>query len=78
MRSKELYYIITFGKTTQALAMEKLCEREGIPGRLIPLPVKISASCGLAWRMRESDYLAQRDRLEQLNIECEQTVTLMM
>lgn len=38
MRQKKNYMILTFKTTTAAMAMEKKCSEEGIPGRLIPLP----------------------------------------
>ncbi len=30
---------------------ESVCRARGIAGRLIPVPVSISAACGLAWAM---------------------------
>ena len=39
MRQKKNYMILTFKTTTAAMAMEKKCSEEGIPGRLIPLPL---------------------------------------
>ena len=51
MREKKKYRIISFHTTTEAIAMEKKCGKMHIPGRLIPTPREISASCGLAWRM---------------------------
>lgn len=41
--------VITFHTTTQAMAMEALCQKENLPGRLIPLPGVVSAGCGLCW-----------------------------
>ena len=41
MRQKKNYMILTFKTTTAAMAMEKKCSEEGIPGRLIPLPGEI-------------------------------------
>lgn len=49
MRSKELHLIVTFHTTTEAMAFEKYCKAMNIPGRLIPVPVMITAGCGLAW-----------------------------
>lgn len=49
MRKKELKLVITFHTTADAMAMEKACRREKIPGRLIPVPGSISAGCGMAW-----------------------------
>jgi len=49
MRRKELHLILTFHTTTEAMAMEKYCKAMNIPGRLIPVPVQITAGCGMAW-----------------------------
>ena len=49
MISQELRLIITFHCTTDAIAMEKSCKAVGAPGRLIPVPRSLSASCGLSW-----------------------------
>jgi hypothetical protein len=51
MRTKKEYKVITFSTTSDAMAMEKFCEKNNINGRLIPVPREISAGCGLAWRM---------------------------
>ena len=49
MREKSWKYIVTFQTTTAAMACESLCEKENVPGRLIPVPKEISSGCGLAW-----------------------------
>lgn len=41
--------VVTFHTTTEAMAWEKTCKEAGLPGRLIPMPVQISAECGLVW-----------------------------
>lgn len=41
--------VITFPTTTAAIAWERVCKSENLPGRLIPVPPKIKAGCGLAW-----------------------------
>ena len=40
--------IATFDVTTMALMVEKRCRAAGFSVRIIPVPRKISASCGLA------------------------------
>lgn len=50
MREKKPALVVTFPTTTDAMGMERLCAREGLPGRLIPVPREISAGCGLAWK----------------------------
>ncbi len=49
LRKKERKLVVTFRTTTDAMAMEEMCKREGVPGRLIPVPPDISAGCGLSW-----------------------------
>lgn len=49
MRKKELKLVITFHTTADAMAMEQYCRGQNLPGRLIPVPKEITASCGLAW-----------------------------
>ena len=50
MRKKEDALIITFLTTADAMALERYAGKKGLPGRIIPLPVQISAGCGLAWK----------------------------
>lgn len=49
MRVRSLKLIVTFHTTTAAMAMELACDQAGLPGRLIPVPRKITAGCGMAW-----------------------------
>ena len=53
MRVKKPTLVVTFPTTTAAITMERLCGQLGLPGRLIPVPRSISASCGMAWRAPE-------------------------
>ena len=54
MRAKRPYIVLSFRTTVEAMAWEKHCEAEHIPGRLIPLPRELSAGCGLAWPLWQS------------------------
>ena len=49
MRKKELKLVVTFHTTADAMAMERICKKNGAPGRMIPVPRALSAGCGLAW-----------------------------
>jgi hypothetical protein len=49
MTEKQLKLVITFQTTAAAMTMEKACNHEGAPGRLVPVPLEISDGCGLAW-----------------------------
>lgn len=50
MRKKIPQLIVTFSNTPEAIAMEKYCLANEVPGRLIPVPTQITAGCGLAWK----------------------------
>lgn len=60
MKSKERQVIITFQTTTQAIKAEKYCKEKNIFGRLIPVPERITAGCGLAWKTAVSEKEAIR------------------
>ena len=62
MREKQLRLIVPFTTTTGAMAMEKACKSENVPGRLIPVPRQISAGCGLSWLCNKED----REKIETL------------
>ena len=49
MRKKELRTIAAFHTTAAAMAGERLCRREGVEGRLIPVPRSVTSDCGIAW-----------------------------
>ncbi|MEY8433206.1 DUF3343 domain-containing protein [Lachnospiraceae bacterium 48-42] len=55
MRKKELKLVVTFHTTADAMAMEKACKENHVPGRIIPVPRSISAGCGLSWCADLSD-----------------------
>lgn len=55
MRAKRLRLIVTFHTTTAAIAMEKYCMTHAVPGRLIPVPREITASCGMSWSALPED-----------------------
>lgn len=46
---KTLRTVMTFYTTTAALALERRCVADGVPGRLIPVPAVITADCGMCW-----------------------------
>ena len=49
MREKQERFVVTFATTTGAMAMEQACRAAGLPGRLIPVPRRITAGCGICW-----------------------------
>lgn len=63
MREKKPYMVITFHTTMEAIGVEKYCREHKIPGRLVPVPREISASCGLCWRMNPEEYGEFKEQL---------------
>jgi len=49
IREKTLQLVVTFPNTMSAITMERICKAQELPGKLIPVPRAISASCGMAW-----------------------------
>lgn len=67
--SGKVYCIFTFYSTHFALKLEESCKKENIPGKLIPVPRSISASCGTAFRGEVEDkekigQIAEKDGVE--------------
>lgn len=71
MINQEKRLIITFRCTTDAIAMEKSCKAIGAPGRLIPIPRSISASCGLSWCAGLNDLTTLEKILQKQELEPE-------
>ena len=69
MREKKLYLVITFHTTAAAIAMEKLCRAQDLPGRLIPVPRELTADCGMAWRAGVEDRAALETMVEREKLE---------
>lgn len=69
MRKKELKVVVTFHTTADAMAMEKACKEDKIPGRLIPVPRSISAGCGLSWCALPQEEDAIRAEMKKVGIE---------
>lgn len=68
MRPKELQCIVTFNTTTEAIAFEETAKKYGLEGRLIPVPVVITSTCGLAWRENINNRAMVEDILEKHKI----------
>ena len=78
MREKRAYHVITFQTTTEAMAMEKFCERKHLSGRMIPVPREISAGCGLAWRVSSEEFPEWLKRVSETSLRYEKVTELMM
>ena len=46
---EDIRYIVTFATTNDAYGFKKHCEDNNIAGRLIPIPAKMHAGCGMVW-----------------------------
>lgn len=68
--------VVTFQTTTEAMAWERACRAEGLPGRLIPMPVQISAQCGLAWLVPSAEKGRLVERAMQLRLNYAEVVEL--
>ncbi|MDD6693047.1 MAG: DUF3343 domain-containing protein [Atopobiaceae bacterium] len=60
--------IVAFDRTTDAMAMEAACERDGVPGRIIPMPPQISAGCGMVWKADPADRQQILDEMEKVGL----------
>ena len=69
MREKKIYFVVTFHTTADAMAMEKLCKKKNIPGKLISAPRAISADCGIAWRSEVNQEEAIRLAVEEVGLD---------
>lgn len=69
MLEKKLCLVVSFNKTTDAMAVEDYCLKNNIEGRLIPLPKEISAGCGLAWKCKIDEKARFVKVLQDINIE---------
>jgi len=64
----EAYRYVTFETTTDAIAFEKRARELSIPGRIIPTPREIRATCGLSFRIPADDYERCRETIDGLDI----------
>lgn len=78
MIRKTVKLVITFYTTTEAMAMEQACKKEGAEGRLIPVPRIISAGCGLAWCANVESESALRALMDKQGIVCQEIHTCLV
>lgn len=69
MREKQLRTVVTFHTTAEAMALEQLCKKRGIGGRLISAPRQLSADCGIAWCAPMEEAAAIRVVIEETALE---------
>ena len=62
MLNKKRSIIVTYFSSTEAIATEKICNKEGIGGRIITTPRHITADCGMSFSIG----IEQKDKLVEL------------
>ena len=78
MLKKKPTLIITFANTTQAMAMEKFCMENGLPGRIIPVPREITAGCGLSWKAKPEEQQLLTETLTEAGMVWQQMAVIEM
>lgn len=61
--------LITFHTTHNVLTLEKYAKKEKLEGRIVPVPRKYSASCGLSWMGPGDTESRIRELLERFSID---------
>ena len=68
---KDYFILFTFYSTHLALEFERILKSKNINVKLIPVPRKISSSCGLAGKIDEKDLSNVKEICSDSNIEYE-------
>jgi len=68
MKKVEEFNVISFESTHMAIKSEKILLEYSLDIRIIPVPREITASCGLALRINQSDFIEARKILEEKEI----------
>lgn len=68
-----MIWIATFYSHFGAMRCKKLCDQAGIPARMMPVPRRLSSSCGTCVRMEAdcADVLPRAEETEQIALERE-------
>lgn len=74
--SKEKRLYVTFYTFSEAMATEKVCNENNIQGKLVSVPRKLSAGCGVSWECDMSFKDKVVSLLEKENIEYEEVCEL--
>ena len=64
-------YIATFFSHYGAMRCKKLCDEAGLPARMMPVPRKLSSSCGTCVRVEadSADAIPRTEETEQIALE---------
>lgn len=75
-RGKSLKLVITFETPTKAFAFESMCKRHAIPGRLLPVPVKLTGGCGIGWTAKLEEKSLIMAFIDEYNLEVKHIIDL--
>ena len=75
-REKPIRLYVTFYTYAEAMAMEAACKGRGIEGKLVTIPRKLSAGCGVAWECNPEIRVNLEKLLCEENIEFEDMAEL--
>ena len=66
-----MIYIATFFSHFGAMQCKKLCDRAGLPAKMMPVPRKLSSSCGTCVRVeaQDAEQIPRTEESEQIALE---------
>ena len=66
-----MIYIATFFSHFGAMHCKKLCDRAGLPAKMMPVPRKLSSSCGTCVRVeaQDAEQIPHTEESEQIALE---------
>ena len=66
-----MIYIATFFSHYGAMHCKKLCDRAGLPAKMMPVPRKLSSSCGTCVRVeaQDAEQIPRTEESEQIALE---------
>lgn len=73
-KSENLF--VTFYTTAEAIATEQVCKSRNISGKLVPVPRRLSAGCGVSWKANIEDRDIIVEALKEEDIEWEEIAVL--
>ena len=66
-----MIYLATFFSQFGAMHCKKLCDRAGLPAKMMPVPRKLSSSCGTCVRVeaQDAEQIPRTEESEQIALE---------
>ena len=66
-----MIYIATFFSHFGAMHCKKMCDRAGLPAKMMPVPRKLSSSCGTCVRVeaQDAEQIPRTEESEQIALE---------